>query len=97
MVVRSKVGTTLVFTDTVMNMQKLSGFSGFMMGMFGFTGPAPKVSAPVRMVLVKDRKALRAELEKRAATPQLVRIELAHGAPIVTSPAEALRGAAAGL
>ena len=95
--VRGKGGTTLVFTDVIMNMQKLPGVGGFMMGLVGFTGPLPKVSAPARMVLVKDKKALRAELEKRAATPGLHRIEVGHGAPIVASPAEALRGAAAGL
>jgi hypothetical protein len=97
MIVRSTAGTTLVFTDAVMNMQSLPGFGGFMMGLFGFTGPAPKVSAPTRMLLVKDKKALRAELEKRAATAGLVRVEVAHGAPITSSPAEGLRAAAAGL
>ena len=95
--VRGKGGTTLVFTDVIMNMQKLPGFGGFMMGLFGFTGPVPKVSGPARMVLVKDKKALRAELEKRADTTGLRRIEVGHGAPIVDSPAEALRAAAAGL
>jgi hypothetical protein len=97
MTVRSSAGTTLVFTDAVMNMQKLPGFGGFMMGLAGFTGPAPKVSAPTRIVLVRNKKALRAELEKRAATAGLVRVEVGHGAPITVSPAEALRGAAAGL
>jgi hypothetical protein len=97
MIVRSKAGTTLVFTDAVMNMKSLPGLGGFMMGLFGFTGPAPKVTAAARMLLVKDKKALRAELEKRAGTADLMRVEVAHGAPITASPAEALRGAAAGL
>jgi hypothetical protein len=97
LVVRSKGGTTLVFTDAVMNMQSLPGFGGFMMGLFGFTGPSPKVSMATRMLLVKDKKALRAELERRASTDGLVRVEVAHGAPITSSPGEALRGAAAGL
>jgi hypothetical protein len=97
LVVRSSAGTTLVFTDAVMNMQSLPGFGGFMMGLFGFTGPAPKVTMPARMVLVKDKKALRGDLERRAATAGLVRVEVAHGAPITSAPADALRGAAAGL
>jgi hypothetical protein len=97
LIVRSKAGTTLGFTDAVMNMQSLPGFGGFMMGLFGFTGPAPKVSLATRMVLVKDKKALRADLEKRADIAGLVRVEVAHGAPITSSPADALRGAAAGL
>jgi hypothetical protein len=97
LIVRSNAGTTLVFTDVIMNMQKLPGFGGFVMGLFGFTGPAPKVSAPTRLILVKDRKALRADLERRAATPGLMRVEVAHGAPITSTPAESLRAAAAGL
>jgi hypothetical protein len=95
--VRSKSGNALVFADAIMNLRSLPGFAGFMMGLVGFTGPAPKVSAPVRMILVKDKKALRADLEKRASTPELVRIEVGHGAPITNSPADVLRGAAAGL
>jgi hypothetical protein len=95
--VKSSAGTTVVFTDALMNMQKLPGFGGFMMGLFGFTGPKPKVSAPSRMLLMKDKPALKSSLEKLAATPGLVRIEVAHGAPITTGPAEALRDAAAAL
>ncbi|HEV3192283.1 MAG TPA: hypothetical protein VGY54_17345, partial [Polyangiaceae bacterium] len=95
--VRSNGGTTLVFTDALMNMQKLPGFSGFMMGLIGFTGPKPKVSGPARLAIVKDKKALRADLEKRAATTDLVRIEVGHGNAITSEPAAALRYAAAGL
>ena len=84
LVVRSQGGTTLVFNDVLMNMQKLPGFSGFMMGLFGFTGPKPKVSPPARLFVVKDKKALRAEFEKRAATPDLTRIEVSHGNAITS-------------
>lgn len=97
LVVRSKSGTTLVFNDVLMNMKKLPGFGGFMMGLFGFTGPKPKVSGPSRMFVVKDKKALRAELERRATTPGLARIEVGHGDAITSDPAEALRSAAATL
>ncbi len=97
LVVRSKGGTSLVFNDALMNMQKLPGFGGFMMGLIGFTGPKPKVSGPARIAVVKDKKALRADLEKRAVTPDLVRIEVGHGNSITSEPAAALRAAAAGL
>ncbi|HXN32167.1 MAG TPA: hypothetical protein VN894_09905, partial [Polyangiaceae bacterium] len=97
LIVRSTSGTTLVFNDVLMNMQKLPGFSGFMMGLFGFTGAKPKVSGPARMLVVKDKKALRAELEKRATTPGLMRIEVGHGNAITSDPAGALRNAAATL
>jgi hypothetical protein len=95
--VRSNGATTLVFNDVLMNMQKLPGFSGFMMGLIGFTGPKPKVSGPARLFVVKDKKALRADLEARASTPELARIEVAHGNAITSDPAGALRSAASGL
>jgi hypothetical protein len=97
LIVRSKSGTTLVLNDVLMNMQTLPGFGGFMMGLFGFTGPKPKVSGPARMLVVKDKKALRADLEKRATTPNLIRIEVGHGDAITSNPAGALRNAAATL
>jgi hypothetical protein len=95
--VKSSAGTTLVFTDALMNMRKLPGFGGFMMGLFGFTGPKPKVSGPSKMLLMKDKAALKSSLDKLATTPGLVRIEVAHGTPITTAPSEALRDAAAAL
>jgi len=95
--VKAGSGATLVFNDVIMNMKTLPGFGGFMMGLFGFTSPAPKVAFPARMALVADKKALRAHLERLATTQGLSRIEVAHGAPVVEQPAEALRAAAAGL
>jgi hypothetical protein len=97
LVVRSQAGTTLVFNDALMNMQTLAGFGGFLMGLVGFTGPKLKVSAPARLFVVKDKKALRNELEKRAAAPGLVRIEVGHGNAATSDPAGALREAAAAL
>jgi hypothetical protein len=97
LVVRGPAGTTLVFNDAIMNMKSLPGFGGFMMGLFGFTGPAPKVSFPARMALVADKKALRAHLERLAGVEGLVRIEVGHGAPVTDGPGDALRGAAASL
>jgi hypothetical protein len=88
---------TLIFNDAVMNMTSLPGFGGFMMGLFGFTGPAPKVSFPARVALVADKKALRGHLERLAATPGLARIEVAHGAPVTERAADVLRAAAAAL
>jgi hypothetical protein len=97
LIVKSKAGTTIAFCDAIMNMQKVPGFGGFMMGLAGFTGPKPKVTFPARMAIVKDKKAMRAALEKLAETPNLVRVEVQHGAPITDAPAEAIKGAAAGL
>jgi hypothetical protein len=95
--VKSDAGTTLVVSDVLMNMRSLPGIAGFMMGVAGFTSSAPKVTFPARIAVVKDRKALRAELEKRAETPGLARVEVGHGAPITDNPAAAIRRAASEL
>jgi len=95
--IASAGSTTLVFNDAIMNMRSLPGFGGFMMGLFGFTGRAPKVSFPTRMAVVADKKALRAHLERLAAAPGLARFEVGHGAPVTERAAEALRGAASAL
>jgi hypothetical protein len=89
--------TTLVFNDAIMNMRSLPGFGGFVMGLIGFTGPAPKVSFPARMAIVADKKALRGHLERLAGTPGLERIEVGHGAPVTDGAPAALRAAASGL
>jgi hypothetical protein len=95
--VESGGSTTLVFNDAIMNMQSLPGFGGFMMGLFGFTGPKPKVSFPARLALVADKKALRSHLERLAGSAGLARIEVGHGAPVAERAAEALRAAASAL
>ena len=95
--VRDPDGTTLVFNDVLMNMRSLPGFTGAMMGLFGFTGPALKVAFPARVALVADKRALSAQLDRLAAVDHLTRIEVAHGEPVVGRPAEALRAAARGL
>jgi hypothetical protein len=89
--------TTLVFNDAIMNMRSLPGFGGFMIGLFGFTGPAPKVSFPARMAVVADKKALRVHLERLATTPGLARFDVGHGAPVTENAAGALRDVAAAL
>jgi len=95
--VKSKAGTTIAFCDAIMNMQSARGFGGFLMGLAGFTGEKAKVTFPARMAMVKDKKAMRASLEKLAETEGLVRVEVQHGVPITDAPAEAIRAAASGL
>jgi hypothetical protein len=97
LVVRSAAGATVVLNVVVMNMRSLPGFGGFMMGLFGFTGPAPKVTFPAKRFVIDARAAARTHLERLAATPGLVRVVVSHGAPITDAPARALRAAAAGL
>jgi hypothetical protein len=97
LVVPSASGTSLVFTDVLMNMHKLPGFGGFMMGLAGFVTKAPRVTFPARMALVKNKGTLRDELSKLADTPGLARLYFSHGVPVSEGAAVALREAAAAL
>jgi hypothetical protein len=90
-------GTTVVVNDVLMNQQRLPGVGGFIMGLIGFTSAEPTVTFPGRMAVVKDRRALRGALEQWAGTPNLARLEVAHGAPVTTDVAGALARAAARL
>jgi hypothetical protein len=94
MVVRSDEGVTLVFCDILMNMSSIPGFGGFLMGMVGFTSPSPKVTFPARKLVMSDKSTLRTELERRAGTPDLRRLEFGHGTPVTSGAPEALRNAA---
>ncbi|HZU81665.1 MAG TPA: hypothetical protein VE987_02055 [Polyangiaceae bacterium] len=92
--VRSGERVTLVFNDAVMNIRPVGGFMGALFGLVGFTGERPKVSGPTKLFLVKDKPALRANLEKLAATPNLSRVIVSHGAPL---DADGLKAAASSL
>lgn len=77
--------TTLVLCDLVMNLRPLRGFGGWVMNRMGFTGAAPKVVPATQKVLVADRAAVKAQLEALAATPNLTRVIVAHGAPFAAA------------
>ena len=79
--VKSGGKVTLVLNDAVMNVRPIGGFMGFMFGLVGFTSDAPKVTAPAKFFIVKDKTALKANLEKLATTPNLERVIVSHGAP----------------
>lgn len=87
MEVRSKDGLSLVFTDAVMNMPKLSGMIGFMLA------PTGQVAMPrlLKLMGLRNKKAFLAQLERYASDPDLVRVLPGHGAPITTDPRGALR------
>ncbi|MEP7126929.1 MAG: hypothetical protein ABJE95_38715 [Byssovorax sp.] len=92
--VKSDDGTTLIFNDVVFNQPHLPGFGGLIFRLMGSSG-GPKVTFIARTFIVKDKKALRAHLERLAALPDLERIVVMHGG-MMTDPAD-LRAAAAWL
>ena len=78
MLVRSPDGTTVVLTDAMFNMDRKRDVLGFLITTLFGSAPGPRVSRLAKLLLVKDRAALRAALERFAAIPDLVRVIVAH-------------------
>jgi hypothetical protein len=91
--VKSGGKTTVVFNDAVNNLPKMGGFFGFLLAPTG----KPAVPRIARWMMVKDKPAFRAHLEKLAATPNLGRLIFSHGAVIHDQPGEVLKSVAAAL
>ena len=78
-IVTSQRGASLVFNDTIFNVQEApSGFGGFMLRLVGSVG-GPKITPLGRLLLVKDKKALANHLSRLAALPDLCRLIPGHG------------------
>lgn len=88
--VASEDGTTLVLNDVLFNMPHPEGIGGLFIRLIGSSG-APRVSRTGRFFLLKDARALARRFVALAATPDLVRIMVAHHETISREPAEALR------
>jgi hypothetical protein len=88
MIVRSKDGVTLVLNDVVFNMDRKRDPLGFIFTTLLGSAPGPRISRLAKAALVKDRAALRAELERLAETPDLVRLIVAHE-KVASGPAAA--------
>lgn len=88
MLVRSDDGLSLVFNDVVMNMDSKRDLLGYLFTTLLGSAPGPRVSRLSKLLLVKDRAALRAELLRLAALPDLARLIVAHE-KVTTGRAEA--------
>jgi hypothetical protein len=95
MIVRSKDGVTVVLNDAVFNMDRKRDPLGFFFTTLLGSAPGPRVSRLVKLLFVKDKKALRQNLERFAQDPELVRLVVAHE-KVAKGPdaAEALKRAA---
>ena len=78
MIVRSADGTTVVMNDAVFNMDRKRDLFGFLFTTVMGSAPGPRVSRLFKAAAVKDKKAMRADLERLAAIPDLVRLIVAH-------------------
>jgi hypothetical protein len=78
MIVRDASGTTLVLNDIVFNMPHVGGFSGFMLRRVTASTGGPRISRIARWFIARDKKALRAHLERLAQLPELRRVVVSH-------------------
>jgi hypothetical protein len=94
--VRSADGASLVFNDALFNLAPIPGLRGLLFRLDGAVGRL-RVPRASRLLLVRDRAAFRAHLERLAARPELRRVIVSHGELLREDPAAALRAAAAEL
>lgn len=94
--VTSDDGVSLVFTDLLFNLAHTGGLGGWMLRLLGSSG-GPRVTPLARRMLVEDRTAVRADLERLAALDGLTRLVPGHGAVVDTDAPAVLRAVAAGL
>jgi hypothetical protein len=78
MFVRSAEGLSVVLNDVVMNMDRKRDVLGFLFTSLLGSAPGPRVSRLSKLVLVTDKVALRAELERLAGLPDLAHLIVSH-------------------
>jgi hypothetical protein len=85
---------SVLFSDVIMNVSKAS--LGFLPRLLGFGGGV-KIVPLFRMMFLKDKPSLKAQLEQLAGVAGLVRLVPCHGDLVPAGAPEALRAAAATL
>ena len=78
LLVRSDDGVTVILNDIVMNMDRKRDLLGFLFTTLLGSAPGPRVSRLSKLALVKDKRALRSELLRLAALPDLIRLVVSH-------------------
>ncbi len=97
MIVRAGAVVSLVFNDAVFNMPHLGGFTGFILRrVTGSTG-GPRVSRVAKWLVVADKPAFRAHVEKLAALPGLTHVVVSHHQTITDDPAGKLKSVVAAM
>ena len=78
LLVRAGDGLTVVFNDVVMNMDRRRDVMGYLFTTLLGSAPGPRISRLSKMTLVKNKAALRAEILRLAALPDLQRLIVSH-------------------
>ncbi|HEX4352643.1 MAG TPA: hypothetical protein VHZ95_07015, partial [Polyangiales bacterium] len=89
-VVDTRHGTTVILNDVIFNLHNRPGISGWLFKAIGMTGDEPHVPPVIKMRQVKDKDALRDQLEQWSRLPNLKRVIISHGAIIEDAPAATL-------
>ena len=86
-----------MLNDVVGNIRDASGFGGWLLHVAGFAGKEAQIPKVVKMAMIEDTNALRAQLLQWAEIASLKRILVSHGSPIEENPRETLRDLARSL
>ena len=78
LIVQSSDGVSLILNDCMFNMDKKTDPLGFIFTTLMGSAPGPRVSRLAKLLFVKDKSALRADFERYAQLPNLVRVIVAH-------------------
>jgi hypothetical protein len=90
LVVETHEGTSVILNDVIFNLHNRPGLSGWLFKALGMTGDAPHVPPVIKLRQVKDKGALRVQLEQWSRLPNLKRVIISHGAIIEDAPSAAL-------
>lgn len=91
LLVESASGTTLIVNDLIWNVHNTPGFGGFLFRLMGFTKPDPQIPSVIKLRAIKDKPALRKQLESWSQIPDLNRIIVSHGEMVENKPGTVLR------
>lgn len=91
LVVEGASGSTLIVNDLIWNLDDRPGFGGWLFRLMGFTGTEPRIPTLVELREIKDKDALRAQLESWSHIDNLKRIIVSHGKIVTQDPASTLR------
>jgi hypothetical protein len=96
MMVKTETGTTLIVNDLIFNLPRQHGVGGTLLKLMGFAPGRPSMPKLVGLKLVKDKQAVREQLESWANNASLERLLVSHGEAI-EQPQSTLRELAGAL
>lgn len=90
LIVSGPEGPSLIVNELIWNVDNKPGFGGWLLKMAGFTGPEPQIPPITSIADIKDKPALREQLEQWSKIYGLRRIIVSHGDIIDEQPKQVL-------